>query len=529
MMCKYDTARTAPNWSYATVGQRLGAVFLVFWFAVGLTACKKDPGPVSPENRAPGSFSVTVVPAPDAASISWTEAVDPDGDTVAYTLIVESDTLLAASADRAYEASGLQPDTEYDGVVVASDRSGSSSRFEFFFTTEIVPNRAPGAFTPTTPADGAVAQVAPLQLSWTAAVDPDGDPVVYEVLFDGSLTPSTSIASDLATTSFSFPGDALVGGQTYFWQVVARDGNGGETASPVTQLTMRTLMILATDAPGWGGRGGHVALSFQDRIWVMGGFGVNGFYGDVWSSADGVAWQEEVADAPWGARTRTAGVVFDGKIWIIGGVTGYNAGELSDVWSSSDGINWTQVTPDAGFSPRFEHYVVAHDGKLWVIGGRDYANTAEVRSTWSSPDGINWTQEAADAGRNVAGRALTHDGRIWHLGGFAARASWTTNGADWTDATNTAAFGERVYPAVAAHDGKMWLISGSDNAISQYNELPDIWSSADGVNWALVSNDAGFNPVAGGQAVSHQGKLWLLGGGGGFGSSWTTDDVWVLE
>jgi len=318
-------------------------------------------------------------------------------------------------------------------------------------------------------------------------------------------------------------------GQTYHWPVIARDGNGGETASPIGQLTMQTLMTLATDSPGWGERAGHLALSFQDKIWVMGGLGTGGFYDDVWSSTDGVTWQEEVADAPWGARMRIAGTVFDGKMWIVGGVTGYSSGEKSDVWSSSDGINWTEVTPDGGFGPRFEHYVVAHDNKLWVFAGRDYANSPGPQSTWSSPDGINWTQESPDAGRNISGRALTYDGRIWHLGGFAARASWTTNGVDWTDATTDAAFGERVYPTVAVHDGKMWLISGSDNLINQMTELPDIWSSTDGANWTRVSNNAGFTAVAFGQAVSHQGKLWLLGGGGGFGSNFTTNDVWVLE
>ena len=152
-----------------------------------------------------------------------------------------------------------------------------------------------------------------------------------------------------------------------------------------------------------------------------------------------------------------------------------------------------------------------------------------MRSTWSSFDGVTWTQESANAGRNIAGRTLTYEGKIWHLGGFADRVSWTTNGVDWTVATEDAAWGERIYPTVAVHDGKMWLLSGSDNAINQFAEWPDIWSSVDGVNWTLVSNDAGFSPVAFGQAVSHQGKLFLLGGGGGYQGIFITNDVWVLE
>ncbi len=96
MMCQADSKNSATNPLYANLRRWLGAASLAIWCAVGLAACNKDTGPVSPMNQPPGTFSVSVVPALNAASISWTAAVDPDGDTVSYTLVVEGDTLLVA-------------------------------------------------------------------------------------------------------------------------------------------------------------------------------------------------------------------------------------------------------------------------------------------------------------------------------------------------------------------------------------------------------------------------------------------------
>ena len=52
---------------------------------------------------------------------------------------------------------------------------------------------------------------------------------------------------------------------------------------------------------------------------------------EVWSSNDGVTWQE-VERAPWFPRGGEYSTVFNGKLWIYGGKTGTTYEQADDVW-----------------------------------------------------------------------------------------------------------------------------------------------------------------------------------------------------
>ena len=62
------------------------------------------------------------------------------------------------------------------------------------------------------------------------------------------------------------------------------------------------------------------AAVFRDRIWILGGGTYatpttpqRKFYSDVWSSADGVRWQQHTQHAPWAPRQYHDVAVFDDK------------------------------------------------------------------------------------------------------------------------------------------------------------------------------------------------------------------------
>ena len=44
--------------------------------------------------------------------------------------------------------------------------------------------------------------------------------------------------------------------------------------------------------------------------------------------------------------------------------------------------------------------------------------------------------------------------------------------------------------------------------------LKDVWSSADGQNWSLETDEAGWGGREDHQALSHNGRLYVLGGNG---------------
>lgn len=90
---------------------------------------------------------------------------------------------------------------------------------------------------------------------------------------------------------------------------------------------------------GWGERSSHTSVTFNDRMWIIGGYNPDGgFQNDVWSSLDGKHWMRETQSAAWPPREGHSSEVFDNKLWVMGG----NAlGSRNDVWWSEDGANWT--------------------------------------------------------------------------------------------------------------------------------------------------------------------------------------------
>jgi hypothetical protein len=85
--------------------------------------------------------------------------------------------------------------------------------------------------------------------------------------------------------------------------------------------------------PGFGKRVEFVSLVHQGRMWVIGGIDSEGrFLNDVWSSQDGVAWEQASPAAAFCPRWAFTGFAFKGRLWISSGIDGTRF--LNDVWWS---------------------------------------------------------------------------------------------------------------------------------------------------------------------------------------------------
>jgi hypothetical protein len=183
-----------------------------------------------------------------------------------------------------------------------------------------------------------------------------------------------------------------------------------------------------TKSAGWSPRIAAGAVVFKGRMWILGGtedyyFGDDAsLKNDVWSSADGKEWKQETASAPWSPRAYHATVVHDGKLWVLGGgnyVPSYRAS--NDVWSSPDGVNWEQVTDGAPWNPRLWFSAVVHRDRIWVLGGWSNNPARNWGDVWHSPDGRRWTQLRS----NVVWKerhehsAYVFQDKIWVAGGHA--------------------------------------------------------------------------------------------------------------
>ena len=181
----------------------------------------------------------------------------------------------------------------------------------------------------------------------------------------------------------------------------------------------------------WTPRALHHTLVFNDKIWVIGGQtmpkiapAVDVFYRDIWNTSDGVNWVRIRAQEPyWSARGMIGGnVVFKGSMWILGGGR-YDTPKsparqfYGDVWSSADGVRWTLQVQVPPWTPRQYHDVAVFDNRMWVLEGSDRPGVS-LNDVWYSTDGLNWYElrNSPWMPRHAAS-VFVHDRGLWMLGG----------------------------------------------------------------------------------------------------------------
>jgi hypothetical protein len=205
------------------------------------------PGPqwsFSTRENAPPAVPSGPVPADGAGDqalsvdLGWSASIDPDGHPVTYDVYFGKDALpgtpvSVGQSALAYDPGLLARHSTYHWRVVAKDDLGATSTGpEWSFTTL---NRAPTAPTNPSPAHQSSDQHVDVALAWSAATDPDGDTVTYDLYLGIGSLPGTPTASNLGSPAYN-PG-ILSASSSYRWQVVARDAYGGATAGSQWSFT----------------------------------------------------------------------------------------------------------------------------------------------------------------------------------------------------------------------------------------------------------------------------------------------------
>jgi hypothetical protein len=254
---------------------------------------------------------------------------------------------------------------------------------------------------------------APPRDVWSTADGKDWKLVTKEAPWKSSDLPMTLVFNDRMW---------LMGG----WFNGRLKGHGA--SDEVWSTTDGEKWDLIAAKAGWSPRIAAGAVVFKGRMWILGGT-ENYYFGDdkslkndVWSSADGREWKLETATAPWASRAYQAAVVHDGKIWVLGGgnyVPKYEA--RNDVWSSSDGVHWEQATATAPWSPRIWFSSVVYRDRIWVIGGWSNNPSQNWGDVWHSRNGKDWAQLKSNViwkERHEHSTFVFQD-KIWVAGGHA--------------------------------------------------------------------------------------------------------------
>jgi hypothetical protein len=134
-----------------------------------------------------------------------------------------------------------------------------------------------------------------------------------------------------------------------------------------------------------------------------------------------------------------------------------------------------------------------------------------------------WTlvkKQAVFAPRDGAG-ALTFNNRMWLLGGWnpgdavhfpkiANSEVWkSADGANWTLVTRQAAWEGRHTAGYVVFNNKMWIVGGDP---IQGHYQPDVWNTSDGVNWTRVAASTPWGGRCLHYTVVHNSKIWVMGG-----------------
>lgn len=279
---------------------------------------------------------------------------------------------------------------------------------------------------------------------------------------------------------------------------------------------------------GWQARDSQAEWVFKDQLWIGGGW-FQSFEDpprDVWSSSDGKGWKLIAKNAPWLHSDLAMSITFQDKMWIMGG---WHKGRLPghspshQVWSSADGAAWDQVTAAAQWSPRLAAGLVEHHGRLWVLGGiEDYYFGSEAslkNDVWSSADGKEWKQETAKAAWSPRAyhQAVVLNGKMYVLGGGnyvptyqAKNDVWSSSdGVNWTCETESAPWAARLWFSAAIYRGRMWVLGGWSK---EQDNFGDVWHSADGKNWQRLETKTCWKSRHEHSSLVFQDKLWVLGG-----------------
>jgi len=171
--------------------------------------------------------------------------------------------------------------------------------------------------------------------------------------------------------------------------------------------------------------------------------------------------------------------------------------------------------------------LIEFNSKLLLLGGWTYEEPYEggtvVSEVWESPDGFSWKQlpDAPWPPRHGMAVAI-HKNKIFILGGDELTDVWSTiDGINWICENSNLPFEGRYTPHLVSLNGKLITYGGvkflPGDCVGGYSCIcmgfDDIWSSMDGKVWEKIS-DAPWDP----RGLIHNSivfndEIYIIGGG----------------
>lgn len=246
---------TTTSTSFTDPGLQASTTYQYEVSAVDITGEGPRAGPVSVTTMAgPGDTTPPTTPtglqadpvAPTRVDLSWQAATDAESG-VAHYRVYRDGAFLATTTGTAFSDIDAQPQTTYTYEVSAVNGDGlEGARSASASATTPAPPPAPDSTPPTAPSglDAEPVTARQVDLTWSAATDPESGIAAYRVFRDGSLVTSTN------ATAFSDAG--LEPATFYVYQVSAVNGEGleGPRSAGVQARTPAAVDTTPPAAPG---------------------------------------------------------------------------------------------------------------------------------------------------------------------------------------------------------------------------------------------------------------------------------------
>jgi hypothetical protein len=204
---------------------------------------------------------------------------------------------------------------------------------------------------------------------------------------------------------------------------------------------------------------------------------------------------------------------------------------------------WRKVTLKAEFAPRDGAGALVFKGRMWLFGGWNPGDKKAFpricnNEVWSSADGARWTLEKPNTfldqtfdpvrdweGRHTGGYVVYKE-KMWLVGGDGNQGHYqedvwnSADGKTWTLVTRDkrVPWAPRVLHYTLVFRDKIWVMGGQTiPRIAQAEEFfhRDIWTSTDGASWERVMPKEPYWPQRGmiGGSIVFKDRVWILGGG----------------
>lgn len=216
----------------------------IYLSIVGLLFISCSGGDPEVKNTAP-TVPTLVVPADNklcvdnSVAFQWNLSSDAENNPITYQIQVAKDNQFAqivktAEGSIAVQTIILDKNTAFYWRVKATDSKGLSSiystTFKFYTAGVAVVNHLPFAPELVQPALNTALNTSTATLKWNASDVDANDVLSYDLYFGTANPPSSKISSNITAKTLDV---ALNPATTYFWKVVVKDNNGGETIGQV--------------------------------------------------------------------------------------------------------------------------------------------------------------------------------------------------------------------------------------------------------------------------------------------------------